>query len=83
MVLVRCTYFDNALYLYQVLKKYLRGFVSYCADTISTVKFAKGHNSVKMLELWFLFSAHPLMMLYICTKVYENILKGVRVIKRT
>ena len=30
------------------------------------VKFSKGHNSVKMLvQLKFLFSAHPLMMLYI------------------
>ena len=27
--------------------KYLKGFVSYYADTISTLKFAKGHNSVK------------------------------------
>ena len=24
-----------------------QGFGSYCADTISTVKFAMGHNSVK------------------------------------
>ena len=38
---------DNASYLYQVSWKYLKGFRSYCANTISIVKFAKGHNSVK------------------------------------
>ena len=47
MVLVYCTSSDNALYLYQILWKYLKGFGSYCADTISIVKFAKGHNSIK------------------------------------
>ena len=30
-----------------------------------------------------LISAHPLMMLYICTKFRENISKGFRVIERT
>ena len=33
---------DNGLYLYQVLRKYLKWFGSYCANTISIVKFAKG-----------------------------------------
>ena len=47
MVLVLRISSDNALYLYKVLQKYLRGFRSYCADTISIVKFAKGNNSVK------------------------------------
>ena len=42
MVLVLCTSSVNALYLYQDLLKYLKGFGSYCADTISIVKFAKG-----------------------------------------
>ena len=47
MVLVLCTSPDNALYLYQVLRKYHKEFGSYCADTIFAVKFAMGHNSVK------------------------------------
>ena len=47
MVLVLWTSFDDALYLYQCLLKYLKGFQSYCANTISIVKFSKGHNSVQ------------------------------------
>ena len=34
------------------------------------------------MELWYLISAHHLMMLYICTKFQENISKGFRVIER-
>ena len=47
MVLILCSSPDNALYLYHILCKYLKGFESSCADTISIMKFAKGHNSVK------------------------------------
>ena len=47
MVLVLCTSSDNVLYLYQVVSKFLKGFKSYCAETVTIVKFAKGHNSVK------------------------------------
>ena len=44
----------------------------------------KGHNSQKILvELWFLSSAHPLMVIYICTKFHENILKGFNVMECT
>ena len=51
---------------------------------ISKLKFSKGNNSIKMLvELWFLISAHRLMMLYICTKFRENISKGFKVFERT
>ena len=47
-------------------------------------KILKGHNSVKMyVELWFLFSAHRLIMVYISTKFHENILHGIKVIERT
>ena len=47
-------------------------------------KISKGHNSGKMyVDLWFFFSAHRLMMVYICTKFHENILKGIKVIERT
>ena len=47
MVLVLCTSSDNALYLYQNLCKYLKRLRSYCAATISIVKFRKAHNSIK------------------------------------
>ena len=44
----------------------------------------KGHNSVKMyVELWFLFSAHGFMMVFISTSFHENILDGNKVIERT
>ena len=33
------------------------------------------------VDLWSSFSAYCLMMLYICIKFHENILKGVRVIE--
>ena len=50
----------------------------------SSEKFQKGHNSVKMyMELEFLFFAHRLMMVYICTKFHENILNSIRVMERT
>ena len=53
MFLVLCTSSDDALYLYQILNKYLKGFGRYCADTISIMKFAKGHNSVKYIVMFF------------------------------
>ena len=33
--------------LYQVSRKYLKGFKSYWANGICILKFAKGHNTVK------------------------------------
>ena len=35
------------------------------------------------MECRFLFCAHHLMMVYICTKFHENILNGIRVVERT
>ena len=35
------------------------------------------------VDLWFLFSAHRLMVVYISTKFHENILHGIKVIERT
>ena len=35
------------------------------------------------MELRFLFSAHRLIMVYICTKFHENILHGIKLIERT
>ena len=48
-------------------------------------KISKGHNSVKNVGgvMVFFFSAHCLLMVYICTKFHENILNGVKVIGRT
>ena len=50
MVLVLCTLSDNGLYLHQDLCTNLRGLRSYCADTISIVKFGKGHNFIKNVD---------------------------------
>ena len=46
MVLNLCTSLDNALYLYQISRKYLKGFQSYREDAACILKFSKGHNSV-------------------------------------
>ena len=42
---------DNALYLYQISLKYLRGFHSYSANTISLLIFSKRHNSFINIEV--------------------------------
>ena len=47
MVLNLCISPDDALYLYQVSRKYLKGFQSYQEDAVCILKFSKGHNSVK------------------------------------
>ena len=41
---------DDALYLYQVSRKYLKGFQSYREDTVCILKFSKGHNSVNSVD---------------------------------
>ena len=41
-ILLLCSFSDDALYMYQVLWKYLNSFQSYWADTISKLKFSKG-----------------------------------------
>ena len=46
MVLNPCTSPDDALYLYQVSRKYLHGFQSYREDAICILEFSKGHYSV-------------------------------------
>ena len=44
----------------------------------------KGQNYVKMYaELQFLFSAHFMIMLYLCTMFRENSLNGLRMTKLT
>ena len=37
---------DNALYLYKVTRRYLKGFRSFSADTISLLIFVKRRNSI-------------------------------------
>ena len=45
--------------------------------------FSKGHNSVKRCRcLQLIFSAHPFIMVYTCTKIHENILDGIKVIEQ-
>ena len=46
MVLYLCTSPDDALYLYQVSRKYLKWFQSYQEDAVCILIFSKGHNSV-------------------------------------
>ena len=42
---------------------------------------SKGNNSKTYRQLWFLWSAHHLMMFYISMKLSENILNGFQVIE--
>ena len=51
---------DNALYLYQDLRKHLKEFGSYYADTFSIVKFAKGYNCQKCRWSYGVCSLHVL-----------------------
>ena len=46
MVLNLCILSDDALCLYQVSRKYLKGFQSYQEDAVCILKFSKGHTSV-------------------------------------
>ena len=72
-----------------MLLKSLKGFQIYEVDPVSKLKFTKGRgggNSVNlsiMADLRFLFSAHCLIILYICTKFNENIIYGFKLIKQT
>ena len=51
---------------------------------VSEVIFSKAHNSIKMqMGLWFLFCAHRLIILYICTMICANITKGCGIIMLT
>ena len=48
-------------------------------------KISKGHYSVKKCRWSYdlFFSTHRLIVVYICAKFHENILKGIKVIERT
>ena len=54
-----CTLSGHALYFYQVLWNYLKGYQSYRADTISILKITKGNNSAK--------NVGGVTVLYLCT----------------
>ena len=75
------TLFDDGLYLFQILLKYLERYQSYEVDMVFILKFQKGTPPLNVLvELRFLFSAHYLVMLYtcICTmfhKIFLTVLK--------
>ena len=45
-MLILCISSDDALYLYQVSRKYLKGFQSYLEDAVCILKFSKRRNSV-------------------------------------
>ena len=69
MVLVFCPSYYDALHLYEISQKYLKRFFRYRADTCVRAII----NKVCKPELWFLCSAHPIIVLYICMKFLENI----------
>ena len=57
--------------------KNIKGFQSYGAKRHLILFITKGHNSLKIIYgVKVLFSAHHLIMVYICAKFRENILNG-------
>ena len=74
MVLNLCTSSDDALYLYQVSRKYLKGFQSYREDVVCILEFTNGYYSVNSVgESWYLFCPHCPTVFYICTKFCQSI----------
>ena len=49
MVLNLCTSSNDALYLYQNSRKYLKGLQSYQENAVCILKFSKGHSSVNSI----------------------------------
>ena len=41
---------DDALYLYQVSRKYLKRVSEYGVDAVCILKFSKGHNSINSVS---------------------------------
>ena len=69
MVLNLCISSDDALYLYQIKKKYPKGFQIYCEDAVCILKFSKGHNSVNSVGGVMVLALFTLLIVfYICTK---------------
>ena len=68
MALNLCISPDDALYLYQVSRKYPRGFQSYQEDAVCILKFSKGHNSLNsvggVMTLFLSTLSHGVLYLY-------------------
>ena len=82
IIIVFCTSSDHGLHLYQVCLKYLERFKSYASGhDFNTI--TNGLIQILHVERQFLFFAHRLIMVYICTKFGKNILNGLRGMDRT
>ena len=83
-VLVFWTSSNHDLHLFQVSPKYLECFKSYWADTISILIITVRHNSVNIVHgVTVPFSAHHLIMVYICIKFHKNMLNNLRIMEQT
>ena len=72
MVLVFCPSYYCALHLSEISQKISQTiFLKYRADTSVWAII----NKVCKPELWFLCSAHPTIVLYICMKFHKKYLK--------
>ena len=72
MVLVICKLSDSASYLYQICENVSKGFRVIERTRFPLLNLQRGIIPSKMLmELWFLFSARRLIMLYICIKFHK------------
>ena len=71
---------DCASYLYQVSRKYLKGFHNYSADVICILRFTKGYSSVKSVGGVRVFILRTLSdNALICSRFCQSISKGFRV----
>ena len=83
-VLVLCTLSDTSLFLYPVSKNILDGFFKLKSRHIFHRKIFKGALFRKNVDgITIIFSAHCVMVVYICTKFQENFLDSIKVIERT
>ena len=88
-ILVLGTLSDGVLYLYQSWRKYLKGVQSYKTDTISILKFTKGHNSIKDASrivindgVRYFFSAYRLIIIHIVPSFVRISLKISEILRR-
>ena len=82
-VLVLCISCNHGPHLYHVWQKYQAMSELWSQNAFDIISH-KGHNSLNIIHgVKVLFSAHHLIMVYICTKFRENILNGFRVSEHT
>ena len=84
MVLNLCTSSDDVLYLYQVSRKYLKGFQSYWEYAVCILKFSEGYNSVNsvggvMVLVLSTLSDSVLYLYQVLSKFCQSISKGFKV----